>query len=177
LEFLTGEVSSANCVTSAGSDTRKGGIRWSAPERLKGGDIKPEVDVYSFGIVIWEFMAINKFYPKPEGDVPDPLPTPFDHIRHENRETEKKLIKQAIIEKQERPQLQPVSEADPSLLMLMKKCWHEDPAKRPKFKHVVCEMKSFLNKHNIKIPEDNKRSEPQRTNSENKTGPRTYGTQ
>ena len=45
------------------SNTVRGTIAWTAPEMLRGKPVTPKADVYSYGIVMYEFLARQFPYP------------------------------------------------------------------------------------------------------------------
>lgn len=63
---------------SVGKETRDGSLYWTAPERFdETAAITDRCDVYSFAIVVWEFMSSIGSYPKPEDGAKDKIPRPF----------------------------------------------------------------------------------------------------
>ncbi|RGB40688.1 kinase-like domain-containing protein [Rhizophagus diaphanus] len=83
-----------------------------APEVLRGKPYTPASDIYSFSMIMWEFTSGV---------------TPFKNRAHD-------LQLSLSICKGERPE---IIENTPQCYMdLMKKCWDEDPLKRPSSKEV-----------------------------------------
>ena len=103
-----------------------GTLRYMAPEVSAALDYGKEVDVYSFGILLWEICAAKK---------------PFSKIKSTRD------FKNKVYGEEERPKL---GKYWPGYLKdLMQKCWSNDPAERPTMTYVksmltssVCEMKS-----------------------------------
>ncbi len=78
-----------------------------APEVLRGKPYTPASDIYSFSMIMWEFIS----------GIP-----PFDDRAHDFQLS-------FSICKGERPKI--VENTPPCYIDLMKKCWDEDPLKRP----------------------------------------------
>ncbi|EPS61404.1 hypothetical protein M569_13392, partial [Genlisea aurea] len=97
----------------------KGTYRWMAPEMIKERPYDRKVDVYSFGIVLWELTtALLPF----QGMTP--VQAAF-----------------AVAEKRERPPL-PES-CQPVIAHLIKRCWSASPSKRPDFREIVAALEKY----------------------------------
>ncbi|XP_030457086.2 serine/threonine/tyrosine-protein kinase HT1 [Syzygium oleosum] len=104
------------CQESKGN---KGTYRWMAPEMIKEKPYTRKVDVYSFGIVLWELTtALLPF----QGMTP--VQAAF-----------------AVAEKNDRPPL-PES-CQPALAHLIKRCWAANPSKRPDFSDIVAVLEKY----------------------------------
>ncbi|GBC52643.2 kinase-like domain-containing protein [Rhizophagus irregularis DAOM 181602=DAOM 197198] len=89
-----------------------GVMPFMAPEVLRGKSYTPSSDIYSFSMVMWEFTS----------GIP-----PFNNRAHD-------LHLSLSICKGERPQI--IVNTPQCYVDLMKKCWYEDPLKRPSSKEV-----------------------------------------
>ena len=101
-----------------GGGPANGTVAWMAPELLRAPDppLKParesfRTDVYSFGILAWQLLALS----------PDPFPG-FNEQQ----------VRDAVLRGQ-RPDLDRVSDQVPDALrILIARCWDEEPFKRPR---------------------------------------------
>ncbi|RGB32587.1 kinase-like domain-containing protein [Rhizophagus diaphanus] len=84
-----------------------------APEVLRGKSYTPASDIYSFSMIMWEFTS----------GVP-----PFNNRAHDIQLT------LSICKDGERPEI--IENTPQCYVDLMKKCWNEDPLKRPSSKEV-----------------------------------------
>ncbi|KAG6778449.1 hypothetical protein POTOM_014783 [Populus tomentosa] len=126
-----------SCLETQCQETKgnKGTYRWMAPEMIKEKHCTRKVDVYSFGIVLWELTtALLPF----QGMTP---------VQAAFAVAEKDLS--ASIEphgcfylwQNERPPL-PAS-CQPALAHLIKRCWAANPSKRPDFSYIVSALEKY----------------------------------
>ncbi|XP_062220518.1 uncharacterized protein LOC133919950 [Phragmites australis] len=109
-----------------------GGIRgtlpWMAPELLSGKSnmVSEKIDVYSFGIVMWELLTGEE---------------PYSDMRAAE-------IIGGIVNDSLRPQIP--SWCDPEWKALMESCWASDPADRPSFTDISQRLRKMAAAMNVK---------------------------
>jgi serine/threonine protein kinase len=87
---------------------------WMSPEVLQGKDLNEKVDIYSYGIVLWEMLTGEE---------------PFtDHDSYN-------AFVQAVCIEKERPPIPEDMHA--SLSNLLELCWHATPEMRPTFETII----------------------------------------
>jgi serine/threonine protein kinase len=97
-----------------------GVIPFMAPEVLRGKSYTPASDIYSFSMIMWEFTSGV---------------SPFNDRAHD-------LQLSLSICKGERPEI--IENTPQCYVDLMKKCWNEDPLKRPSSKEVLDIIKKWV---------------------------------
>ncbi|KAB2609781.1 hypothetical protein D8674_040163 [Pyrus ussuriensis x Pyrus communis] len=106
----------------------RGTIPWMAPELLSGNNnlVTEKVDVYSFGIVMWELLTGEE---------------PYGRLRSEE-------MIAGIIKGSLRPEIP--SWCDPTWRSLMERCWSSDPNTRPTFSEIAKDLRAMSAAMNIK---------------------------
>ena len=97
-----------------------GSVQWMAPETLQNNDendINEKVDVYSFGIIIWEIYARIQPYKNMN------ISQIINYVCKENGRPNCDLI--------------PKGEMPKGLFELMEKCWDKNPNLRPDFSEIL----------------------------------------
>ncbi|XP_058771568.1 serine/threonine/tyrosine-protein kinase HT1-like isoform X2 [Vicia villosa] len=96
-----------------------GTYRWMAPEMIKRKSYGRKVDVYSFGLILWELLT---------GTIPyedmNPIQAAF-----------------AVVNKKLRPIIPP--SCPPAMRALIEQCWSLQPDKRPDFWQIVKVLEQF----------------------------------
>jgi len=108
-------------------ETQLGTPRWTAPEILAGKKYNEKVDVYSYGILLWELYTTK---------------VPFEGSSNEDV---KRLIISGI-----RPHIPSICPG--SYKELVKDCWNPEPEKRPTFDDIVSRLEDL--KKNLVSSED-----------------------
>ncbi|KAF0920128.1 hypothetical protein E2562_033432 [Oryza meyeriana var. granulata] len=96
-----------------------GTFRWMAPEMMKHKPYGRKVDVYSFGLILWEMFT---------GSVPYEDLNPFQAAF-------------AVFDKNERPVIP--NSCPAALRLLIEQCWTSQPDKRPEFWQIVQILDKF----------------------------------
>jgi serine/threonine protein kinase len=110
------------------------GLRYMAPEVADGLPYNWTVDVYSFGIILWEMNAGKK---------------PFEGL---NRE----MFYERVVHGGDRP---PVKNKWPDALKsLMRDCWDDDPSSRPKFRDIIRRLDGMLSNEKAGTGDGDKKS-------------------
>jgi serine/threonine protein kinase len=106
-----------------------GSLLWMAPEVFRGDRFYgPPVDVYSFGILLWELATREP----PWADLPAEELAFFDALNHALQSGERPLVPQDV------------ESSHPLFVSVMRRCWAGDPDVRPTFAEVTGELASCL---------------------------------
>ncbi|KAG8385548.1 hypothetical protein BUALT_Bualt03G0056700 [Buddleja alternifolia] len=96
-----------------------GTYRWMAPEMIKRKHYGRKVDVYGFGLILWEFVAETIPY-----EDMTPIQAAF-----------------AVVNKNLRPAIP--KDCGPAMKALIEECWSLQPGKRPEFWQIVKVLEEF----------------------------------
>ncbi|KAI3446816.1 hypothetical protein Pfo_003481 [Paulownia fortunei] len=116
-------LSKVKCQTLISGGVR-GTLPWMAPELLNGSSslVSEKVDVFSFGIVMWELLTGEE---------------PYADLHYG-------AIIGGIVSNTLRP---PVPEpCDPDWRALMERCWSPEPSERPNFTEIANELRAMASK-------------------------------
>ncbi|XP_014510185.1 uncharacterized protein LOC106769191 [Vigna radiata var. radiata] len=116
-------LSKVKCQTLISGGVR-GTLPWMAPELLNGSSslVSEKVDVFSFGIVMWELLTGLE---------------PYADLHYG-------AIIGGIVSNTLRP---PIPEhCDPEWTLLMERCWSSEPSERPNFTEIASELRSIAAK-------------------------------
>ncbi|XP_071902200.1 serine/threonine/tyrosine-protein kinase HT1-like isoform X2 [Coffea arabica] len=110
-----------SCLESQCGSTKgfTGTYRWMAPEMIKEKHHTKKVDIYSFGIVLWELLTAL---------------IPFDNMTPEQAAF-------AVCQKNERPPLP--STCPLAFRHLINRCWSPNPNNRPHFEEIVSVLERY----------------------------------
>lgn len=97
-----------------------GTYQWMAPEVIKGFKYTEKADVFSFGIIMWELATRKPPYYGIDGQV----------------------VSQRVVKENLRPKISERDAPGP-FLELMRRCWHEDPDKRPYFGEIIRDLEGM----------------------------------
>ncbi|KAF7803442.1 serine/threonine-protein kinase HT1-like [Senna tora] len=100
-------------------DDGPGTYRWMAPEMIKRKSYGRKVDVYSFGLILWEIVT---------GSIPYEDMNPVQAAY-------------AVLNKHSRPTIP--SSCPPAMGALIEQCWSQQPDKRPDFWQIVKVLEQF----------------------------------
>ncbi|KAG6740927.1 hypothetical protein POTOM_056398 [Populus tomentosa] len=116
-------LSKVKCQTLISGGVR-GTLPWMAPELLNGSSslVSEKVDVFSFGIVLWELLTGEE---------------PYSDLHYG-------AIIGGIVSNTLRP---PVPETcDPEWRSLMERCWSSEPSDRPNFTEIANDLRAMVAK-------------------------------
>ncbi|PPR85582.1 hypothetical protein GOBAR_AA35109 [Gossypium barbadense] len=119
-----------------------GTYRWMAPEMIKEKHHTKKVDVYSFGIVLWELLTAL---------------TPFDNMTPEQaafavcQKNMEAVMQEAVMQNPKSIFSVGIEDARPLLPSscplafshLINRCWSSNPEKRPQFEEIVSILESY----------------------------------
>jgi len=135
--FVAGLTAEADCRAKVGdfglsrvlAPTLAGGefnANWLAPEVMRASQYDGKIDVYSFGIIMWEIVTLKK---------------PFEEYDSKFAGKPTSMFKEAVIGGL-RPTIPRGFDAD--YTQLMKECWNDNPEKRPDFSQIVSRLEIIM---------------------------------
>ncbi len=99
-----------------------GTARWTAPEMFQGKSYNEKVDVYAFGVLLWELLS--------NGAVP------FSEYIFDSQ------VEDAVL-RGERPTIPPECKCPLGMRSLIESCWNQIPSLRPTFLDIVPILRDF----------------------------------
>lgn len=117
----------------SGVTSQRGTLPWTAPEIIRTPDkVTEKVDIFSFGIVMWELWAGKE---------------PYEGLNYHAL-----LLQLSNPDVKLRPPIpdgpewegEPLPELAPGWRGLMEKCWAEDPDDRPSFADIIKDLRSMV---------------------------------
>ena len=99
----------------------RGTFQWMAPEVIAKDQYSEKADVFSFGIILWEFWSR------------DP---PYKGVKAKEVAVKVKNYKDY------RPKI--TKDTPEEMAELMKKCWDHDPSKRPSFAQILVVLDDYI---------------------------------
>ena len=106
-------------------------LYWLAPEVMLNEQYTIKIDVYSFGIIMWELLTLER---------------PFEEYVDEFIGKSSADFKAAVINGL-RPSIG--SQCPPELGDLIKRCWTFNPLERPDFNEIVAELEKLCEKYKV----------------------------
>jgi len=109
-----------------------------APEVLQKKALTGKVDVYSFGLILWELLSEKRAFQ--------------EHLKHNDLG----IFTTAICEKIERPQIPPNDKSNDEawnnlyVTNLVKRCWADKAKDRPEFQEIYDELNVLITEGYIK---------------------------
>ena len=126
---------------------------WLAPEVMKQNQYTSKIDVYSFGIIMWEILTLAR---------------PFAEYDDRFSGKPAAIFKAAVIEG-----LRPTftaNEQTAEYCNLMERCWDDNPDLRPDFPEIVIFIKKLLSDNQFVIYESDDESTSPRDGSDSQQG-------
>jgi tRNA A-37 threonylcarbamoyl transferase component Bud32 len=119
-------VSQTKGTLTSALHTQAGTHFWMAPEMMECRPYTEKVDVWSFGMVLYE-LATNTI--------------PYDYCKDNVP-----FLTREVCNKKKTPPIPEGQVIDPTLLNLMQQCWNWDPQQRPSFSQIVQTLKDAMNR-------------------------------
>jgi serine/threonine protein kinase len=119
-------VSQTKGTLTSALHSKVGTYNWMAPEVMENAKYTEKVDVWSFGMVLYE-LATNTI--------------PYDYCGDKVP-----FLIREVCDKKKTPSFPVRQVIDPTLLSLMQQCWTWDPQQRPSFSQIVQTLKEAKNR-------------------------------
>ncbi|KAJ1555463.1 hypothetical protein HK096_006186 [Nowakowskiella sp. JEL0078] len=128
-DFGLSRIKSESSGGTTTGNSVKGTLRWLSPERLEGGRLNKEVDVYAFGMICYEIASNGK------------VPFEIEGIKEEYQ-----IYR--LIEQKKRPMK--IQDVDEHIWELIEICWSQEPKNRPDFPTIIrcLESRGFNRENN-----------------------------
>jgi len=122
--------------------TEVGPVKWTSPESMRSKSYSEKSDVFSFGVVLWEFLSRSPPWPGM-----DPLEVVYQVFLGERM-----VLNQDKMEEFQIPE---------GVVDLMNWCWRQDYDERPAMREVVEELEDLCHRilHPQDVPEDEEEEE------------------
>ena len=133
VDINNGSSIAVSIVDAHGTMTKAAGtLQWMAPEVFRGDqDYTRAVDVYSFGMVLWE-LATRKTPWQDDIEDSEVETSFFNGINHALQTGRRPTVPDDL------------SVQHGAFVAVIHQCWAGDPVKRPSFTDVVCELAAFM---------------------------------
>jgi serine/threonine protein kinase len=124
---------SVSIVDARGTMTKAAGtLQWMAPEVFRGDqDYGPAVDVYSFGMVLWE-LATRKTPWKDDIEDSEIETSLFNGINRALQTGKRPAVPDDVLAQHD------------AFVVVMKRCWAGDPINRPSFTEAARDLTAIL---------------------------------
>lgn len=119
-----------------------GSLRYMAPEIAKGIAYNQRCDVYSFSVLLWEMLTLQR---------------PYDDFRDSD------ILMKKVFELNQRPKIP--KKFNPSLKEILNKGWEDDQSKRSEMSEIRAKLRAELEKLNDKHEAVTSREHPLRRSS------------
>lgn len=115
-----------------------GSASWMAPEMLKGENFTEKIDVFAFGIILWQLASGSSVV--------------YDTSKYDNMSPYQafQTFISDITEKRMRPTIPSFLHQEPEIVNLIQQCWDPDPLVRPSFSSILKSLVRINLTHTLK---------------------------